>query len=496
MTPAFSPFLALRYLLSRRINLLGMLGVMFSVWAVLVVDSVFTGFVSDIRQDVRRSAPDLLVTALPHDTDYRPLRQALEAERDLVVATAPRLRHDGLFQPLQQPERFTRPQASADVDFNHMESGFAMLVGIDPLREVEVVDLRAWLADASTVFARRGGDIPASRVLDEPDADRRELLLQPDAVEWAARGNAGLDREARVEDYKSQWPGLLLGWKRLYYAPWLRDGDPVDLLCPAFVPRGDGGMRLRPHRVRLSFAGYFRTGHRIFDETSALLPIETLRTALGQDSLDPRSIELVTDVAIRVRPEVTGAALAAAKVRLQGIVQKLLPAGAAPCAVYDWEEQNSVFLSAVAHEQAMMQFVLFVVMLVAAFVIYATLHMMVTQKIKDIGILAALGGTPRGIGAVFLLCGGAVGLVGSGLGALLGTLTARHLNDMNAWLYAQTGLELFPRQLFDLAEIPVHLTPSWTAQVAIGSLLLALLVAFLPARKASRIHPVTALAYE
>ncbi len=46
MIAAFSPFVALRYLVTRRINLLAALGVMFAVWAILVVDSVFTGFVA------------------------------------------------------------------------------------------------------------------------------------------------------------------------------------------------------------------------------------------------------------------------------------------------------------------------------------------------------------------------------------------------------------------------------------------------------------------
>jgi hypothetical protein len=39
--PAFSPFLALRYLMTRRINVLGAFGVAFAVWAMLVVDGVF-----------------------------------------------------------------------------------------------------------------------------------------------------------------------------------------------------------------------------------------------------------------------------------------------------------------------------------------------------------------------------------------------------------------------------------------------------------------------
>ncbi len=492
--PAFSPFLALRYLVTRRINLLGVFGVTFAVWAMLVVDSVFTGFVTDIRTDVRGSTADLLVSDLPHETGYETLRAVLAADQD-VVATAPRLRHHGLFQPLHVPRNGDRKVASDAVDFDHTENGFGLLLGIDPVLEEAVSGLRTWLPRAADELAAHGIVRTASLVLDEPGADRRSLLLLPDNVEWTARGRAGLPREQQLADFKSSWPGLLLGWRRIRNTPWLAEGDPLDLLCAAFRPDAEGAQ-LRPHSVRLAFAGWFATGHRMFDETTAMLPIETLRTLLGHDLADPGSIDLVTDVAIRVRRDLSPAQLLACKQRLQAAAQRVLHAGSPPCLVVDWEEQNSVFLSAVAHEQAMMQFVLFVVMLVAAFVIYATLHMMVVQKVKDIGILAALGGTPRGIGSLFLLGGFVVATVGAGLGVALGALSVHWLNPVNDWLYAHTGLELFPRRLFDLPSIPCRLEPSWIVEVAIGAMLLALLVAFVPSRKAARMNPVKALSYE
>ena len=101
MIPAFSPFLALRYLLRRPIMLIGVFGVTFAVWALLVVDGIFTGFVTEIRADVRRSTADLIVTDLPHDTGYEMLRAAIEAD-EAVAATAPRLRHHGLVQARQK----------------------------------------------------------------------------------------------------------------------------------------------------------------------------------------------------------------------------------------------------------------------------------------------------------------------------------------------------------------------------------------------------------
>lgn len=495
MIAAFSPFLALRYLVTRRINLLATLGVTFAVWAMIVVDSVFTGFVSEIRTDVARATPDVLLTDLPLDTAYEPLRAALEADEE-VLATAPRLRHHGLLQPLRVPKGLQPSAQAAELHFDHMESGFGLLLGIDPLREVSVSPLAQWIARSEEVFAAHQVTLPPSTVLDEQDLTRRAQLLLPDATEWLARRRAGLRVDTQKSEHRSTWPGVLLGWRRAPYAPWLREGDPLDLLLAASVPTTTGAPQLRTHRVRVAFAGWFATSYRAFDETTVLVPIETLRTMLGHDLADPNSVDLVTDVAIRLHDGLTPAAVVAARARLQTAAQKVLPAGSKPCSVLDWQQQNTVFLSAVATEQAMMQFVLFVVMLVAAFVIYAVLHMMVVQKWKDIGILSALGGTPRAVGAVFLLCGLVVGVLGTGLGTALGVLSARLLNPANEWLFASTGLELFPRRLFDLKEVPVRLETAWLLQVAVFAIVLALLVALFPARKAARMNPVQALAHE
>ena len=82
------------------------------------------------------------------------------------------------------------------------------------------------------------------------------------------------------------------------------------------------------------------------------------------------------------------------------------------------------------------------------------------------------------------------------MGVGLGLLTLGNLNGINDWLFEQTGFELFPRTLFDLPKVPYRIEAEWTIAVAIGSFLLTLLVAWLPARKAARMQPVKALSYE
>lgn len=500
MIPAFSTFLARRYLLTRPINLLGMLGVAFAVWAMLIVDGVFTGFVQDIRTNVRNSTPPLLLTDLPHDTRYEPLREALESDDD-VVATAPRLRHHGVVQPLRRRRFAPTAQASAQLEVDHTENGFALLLGIDPVREATVLGLGEWLERAPRELRRYNRQIVASRVLDEPDDYRRGLLQLPDAVEWQARVDAGLDHEADVADQVSTMPGMLLGWRRIAHTGNVDFGTPFDVLIASFAsgdarePSADTDQ-LRTYSLRTAFAGFYATGNRMFDETTVLLPIEPLRSALGQDEFDPLRIDLVTDVAIRPRDGMSQTALQALKRRLEDVVQPLLPEPSRRCQVLDWQEQYPVFLKAVAQEQAMMDIVLFVVMLVSAFVIYSTLHMMVVQKVKDIGIVAAVGGAPRGIGAVFLLGGLVVAGTGTALGIGFGLLSAQLLNPVNEWLHENFAVELFPRRLFDLDHVPCHLEPSWVVTVAVFAVLLSLLVAYVPARRASRLDPVRALACE
>jgi lipoprotein-releasing system permease protein len=135
-------------------------------------------------------------------------------------------------------------------------------------------------------------------------------------------------------------------------------------------------------------------------------------------------------------------------------------------------------------------------MLIAAFLIYATLHMMVTQKTKDIGILTALGGTPGEVGAVFTRCGFAIGLCGSGLGVLGGVGSLHKLNPFNDWMERTFGISIFNKKLFDLPAIPWRLDPLWLLLVAVLALLMALFVAWLPARRAAALQPVKTLAYE
>jgi ABC-type lipoprotein release transport system permease subunit len=466
--PAAATFLALRYLLSRWVNVLGMAGVAVAVWALILVPAVFSGFIAEIRQHARDATADLTVTFDDEQQSYEAVRPLLEADAD-VAATAPRLQHYAILFP---NGAFQVAATINPVDPTPARFNFVVLIGVDPERERTATGFAGWLAQPEP---------PVLRVEDPS----RPFEVRPGLV---AHGHALRGSPVDPEDLLGPRDGIVLPARRLRGLG-LDPGQFVDVVSARFLRRA-GKEQVKKIRASLAIAGGFETKHRTFDEFNSFVHVETLRGLLGHDPQLPGSVDVVSEVAIRARP---GADLAGLAARLQ---QRLHAAADPRCVVRTWEQVNAVFLGAVDQERALMRLVLFAVMLVAAFLIYATLHMMVTQKTKDIGILCAMGASPNVIATLFTLCGAIVGVVGCTLGLVAGSLSAVHLNDVNEFAREHWQRELFPTHLYNLKTIPYRLEPPWLAFVLCSALGLALLVAWLPARRAARLDPVQTLNYE
>jgi len=161
-----------------------------------------------------------------------------------------------------------------------------------------------------------------------------------------------------------------------------------------------------------------------------------------------------------------------------------------------WLEENSTFLDALVVEKNVMFYILFFIMIVAAFGITSAQITFVVQKTREIGMLKALGSTSFQIMSVFLGQSLMVGVLGvlSGLG--LGILALQYRNGflhlMNKWF----GFELFPAKIYMFSELPAVLVPHDIALICGGSLVICLLAGLLPAINAARLHPVEALRHD
>ncbi len=85
-----------------------------------------------------------------------------------------------------------------------------------------------------------------------------------------------------------------------------------------------------------------------------------------------------------------------------------------------WRELNSGFLDLFTTISAIIYLVVGLTMIVAGFGIANTLVLTVSEKMRDIGILKALGAAPRQIAAIFFITGLLIGLAGVAIGEVLG----------------------------------------------------------------------------
>jgi lipoprotein-releasing system permease protein len=437
-------FLALRYLLTRPINLLGMGGIAISVWALVVVVSLFSGFLDVIERHVHAASSDLVVSGLPQWTTWPRLQRAL-ADDPEVAGSAPRLLHYGLLaRPGHRPPPAPLPGRGA---LHGGDQPFLFVQGIDPAAEATVTGFAQWVASP---------EIPA------------ELRCAGEAL-------APLGGE----------PTVLVGLDRMRREG-MRRGDAVVLTTAHLVTDGKGNRTPKQLQIALRVGGAFRTAHSGFDGNTVFVADATLRRELYPDRPD-----FVEEVAVRLHD---GAALQPAKERLERVVARTLERDQyAHGVVETWRERNAMFLASVEHQRALMQIVLTVIMVVAAFLMLATLSMMVTEKVGDIGILTAMGGTPLGVTQVFLACGLVITAAGVVFGLVFGVVTGVYLEEVRQALRWATGIDLFPVEVYNLDRVPCSIEPAWLLQVAAMAFGTGAIVSALPALRAARHDPLVSL---
>lgn len=437
-------FLAIRYLLTRPINLLGMAGITISVWALVVVVSLFSGFLAVIEKHVHAASADLVVSALPAWTDWPKLRAAL-ADDPNVAGAAPRLLHFGLLvRPGHRPPPAPLPGRGA---LHGGDQPFLFVQGVDPEAEATVTGFAAWIAHP---------DIPPElRCLGEPLAPRDGM------------------------------PTVLIGLDRMQRER-LAVGDHVVLTTVQVRSDEHGNKTPVKIQIGLRVGGAFKTAHSGFDGNTVFVRDATLREQLFPD--EPGRVQ---EVAVRVRDEAT---LRETAERVQRAVVRVVARDQFGYGrVETWREKNATFLASIEHQRGLMQIVLIVIMVVAAFLMLATLSMMVTEKVSDIGILTAMGGTPGGVTTVFLACGLVITIVGVAVGIVGGIVTGVYLEEVRQAVRWATGVDLFPIGVYNLDRVPCAIDPWWLLQVAAMAMATGFVVSALPALRAARHDPLVSL---
>ncbi len=284
-------------------------------------------------------------------------------------------------------------------------------------------------------------------------------------------------------------PGSLLLGRELAGRLGVGVGDRLRLL----TLRGSG--RGLPLVSAFTVRGLFSTGYQELDKLWVYVPLEAAGRLLGERGGE-RFIGLKLDDPFRGLER-----------RLSGL---RLPEEAQ---AYGWYQLEKASYKSFQTTRALLLFIMALIVAVAAVNVSSSLVMVVLEKTPEIAMLKAMGAAPWEIGVGFTITAAATGLAGTALGLALGALAAANINALLAGL--ELAINLAGRAVFVLLspilalpqppavrllntefyleQIPISLSFPELAAVAAATMLLAVLAAWLPARRAGAIRPLEVL---
>ncbi|MGH6769525.1 MAG: lipoprotein-releasing ABC transporter permease subunit [Xanthobacteraceae bacterium] len=269
--------------------------------------------------------------------------------------------------------------------------------------------------------------------------------------------------------------GVAIG-RRLADQLSLRAGDSVTLVAPrgAVTPFGTT-PRIKAYKV----AAVFEVGMSEYDAAFVFMPLTEAQSYFNRAG-DVTAIEVYT-----ARPD-----------RVNEFRRRVTEVAGRPIFMIDWTQRNATFFGALQVERNVMFLILTLIVLVAALNIVSGLIMLVKDKGPDIAILRTMGATQGAIMRIFLITGAAIGVVGTIVGLLLGTVICLNIESIRQFLSWLTATDLFPRELYFLSRLPADMDRAETTAVVVMALTLSLAATLYPSWRAARLDPVEALRYE
>jgi len=159
--------------------------------------------------------------------------------------------------------------------------------------------------------------------------------------------------------------------------------------------------------------------------------------------------------------------------------------------VLDWKAMNRDLFAALAIQQTLLFVVLTLIVAVAAGTVVSSLVVLLAEKTRDVGVLAAVGAPPRLIHRTFRLAGALLGGAGLLGGILFGVAVCRVLTAFRLVRFPPEIAKVYYLSWMPFRPEPLHLVGIFGVGI-----LLVLVAAALPARRAAKLNVADALRYE
>ncbi len=488
-------FIARRYLLARWImSGAAVVAVVLAVFTLIVVRSVFQGFGDQMRDMVRGTSSDLIVTTVkPMNLPFAEEIGAEIRKLPQVTGVAPYVETMAMFQA----QTFAGPLTD-----------YLLVKGIDPVREADVGKFaRYLLRDEELARILRNEDEPITRPEDRAPFTKEEIVRLFSAAHRDRIWQAHKEQYARHAPEKAAlWetklpPPVILGIQAIIGPGRLASFGSVIQLTTYSPQKGE--LRTGEFLV----VGAFHTGLFENDRRSLYMPLGAACEFI--DLYDPELPDAdnfaaggwrVSGIQVAVQDYRSLMAPTSRTIEseiLPRYVQRILGApsrvGLFRPYTESWEGRKRNLLRAVEVEKGIVTLIIGIVDAFVGAIIFLILTLSVIEKRRDIGILKAVGSPSSHVFTVFIIHGSAICVAGLAFGFLSGLAFCEHINAIHDVIYAWTEWRLFPPDIYYMDRIPVAIKLWDLIMISGFTVLGGFLGSLLPALWAARQDPIAAI---
>lgn len=454
-------FLWARYLRKRRLVLLCVAAVALCCGLLIVVASLFTGFIQAVQDSCAAFEGDISIYPAGAFSRYEQLLERLEALPRVETASAVFIGGAGLL---------------------HLGAGNVRPVfyaGIEPVRGARLADLKHSL-------------------LRQKDSSQQVSFQLPGPADemggWAGIGLVA-EPDEQTDEYDLQAVRQHIGAPAvLVTGAWMAKNSGLE----ADTTQGTAGAQTQTfRRVTTSFTigDIFFTGHYWYDQL-LYLPIERI-----QKAIDPQRAEPVAHaVWIRLAPGVKAEQM----IERVGAVWRRFAAEQLGwdsdkidrTDIYTARQSRWLYLEPVRQQRGILMLILGVICSVGILLVLCIFYMIVITKRRDIAIIKSCGCGSAAVAAIFVGFAGCVGLAGSATGTVLGWLIMKNINAIENSVQVIAGLKLWRSSVYIFNKVPDRVDWQTVCWVALAAVMASVLGAVVPAVVAARTRPVEILRYE